>query len=174
MTRAPLLLAVAGLAAATVGVGWLAPLMLDQLVLFGSREQTEVAAASRSLMLWPLGLLALGAILGGVSGRWRNTWVSAVALAPIVAVFLAFAAPDRAWQLLAFLITAPSSIGAHLAAVRPIFLRRSSVPAVLVVLSVAALMGVLVNGAILLFSPIAIGAWAALSGPSDASNDQHT
>ncbi len=126
MTRADLLLAVAGLTAGIAGVGWLAPLMFDQLVLFGDQEQTAAAAASRSVMVGPLGLIVLGAVLNAISGRSRDSWAAVVALAPIISVGLAFAAPERAWQLFTYLATAPMSIGAHLAVVRPIALRGSS------------------------------------------------
>ena len=100
-----------------IGVIWLAPLMFDQLVFFADQEQTRVAAASRQAMLPPTGLVVLGAI--GLGIRVTPAHGLLAALPAVTAVPLALLLPDAAYQLLAYAITAPISLGALLSAAAP-------------------------------------------------------
>src|SRR5688500_18662345 len=100
-----------------VGVVWLAPLMSDQLVFFGDREQTRQAAASRQAML-PAAALLLVAAAGLLSQRLR-LHAPLAALPAIVAVPLQSVAPDDAYGLLAYVMTAPIALGALLSAAAP-------------------------------------------------------
>ena len=107
------LLALAG----GIGVIWLAPLMVDQLVLFGDQEQTRIAAASRGVMLLPTALVIIGAI--GTGSRVTGMHGVLAALPAMVAVPLALLLPERLLQLLAYAVTAPISLGALLSAAAP-------------------------------------------------------
>jgi hypothetical protein len=100
-----------------VGVVWLAPLMSDQLVFFGDREQTRQADASRQAML-PAAALLLVAAAGLLSQRLHLHALLA-ALPAIVAVPLQSVAPDDAYGLLAYVMTAPIALGALLSAAAP-------------------------------------------------------
>ena len=108
------------LGAAVIGIiaiVWLAPLMGDQLVFFGDREQTRQAETSRQAMLPAAALLLVAAI--GMLIRRRNLHALLAALPALVAVPLSLAAPDDAYGLLAYVITAPISLGALLSAAAP-------------------------------------------------------
>ena len=100
-----------------VAVVWLAPLMGDQLVFFGDREQTGQAEASRQAML-PAGALLLVAA-AGLLARRRPLHALLVALPALVAVPLALLTPANAYQLLAFAVVGPISLGASLSAAIP-------------------------------------------------------
>lgn len=169
MTGDGRLLAAGGAVLGIIGVVWLAPLMLDQFVLFADREQSAIAAESRGLMIWPT-LLVVGAGLAiAVSGRG---WPATVAALPLIAVGLAHVSPQMLWQLLAYGVTAPLSIGAMLAAVAPIH-GRLSAPPVLVVLLLAGLAAALTTAFLAALVIIGLVAWWLLSrtaaGPSAAS-----
>ncbi len=129
-----------------VGVVWLAPLMSDQLVFFGDREQTRQAEASRQAMLPAAALLLVAA--AGLLTRHRPLHALLVALPALVAVPLSLAAPDEAYGLMAYVIAAPISLGALLSAAAP---PPRSVP--IPILLVAA---VLVVGLTLLASPFTL------------------
>ena len=97
---------------------WIAPLMLDQFVLFADRDQSARAAASRPLMGVPGAMLVAAALLLLAASR---PWHALFAASPaIVAISLAWLMPDALFQLLAYAITAPLSIGALLAAAAPL------------------------------------------------------
>ena len=129
-----------------VGVVWLAPLMSDQLVFFGDREQTRQADASRQAML-PAAALLLVAAAGLLSQRLR-LHAPLAALPAIVAVPLQSVAPDDAYGLLAYVIAAPVTLGALLSVAAPPP-RSVPVPILLVV-------AVLVVGLTVLASPFTI------------------
>ena len=100
-----------------VGVVWLAPLMSDQLVFFGDQEQTRQAAASRQAMLPAAALLLVAS--AGLLARRRPLHAFLVALPTLVAVPLALLTPANAYQLLAFAVVGPISLGASLSAALP-------------------------------------------------------
>jgi len=100
-----------------VAVVWLAPLMSDQLVFFGDRDQTRQAEASRQAMLPAAALLLVAA--AGLLARRRPLHALLAALPAIVAVPLSLAVPDDAYGLLAYVITAPIALGALLSAAAP-------------------------------------------------------
>ena len=151
---------------AICGVAWLAPLMLDQFVLFSDQEQTAVAVASRAVMIWPTILILVGASLVAFVGRGRE---AAVVAAPVAAVVLAHTSPERAWQLLAYGVTAPIALGAVLAAVAPIR-NALGAPAVLAALLVAGFAAALSTLFLVALVIIGLIAWWLLSrastGPS--------
>jgi hypothetical protein len=99
------------------GVIWLAPLMMDQLVFFADREQTRQAAVAREAMIPAAALLLVAAAL--LLSRRRHLHAMLAALPALVAVPLALAAPDVAYQLLAYAILAPIALGALLSAAAP-------------------------------------------------------
>jgi hypothetical protein len=108
------------LGSAVIGIAavlWLAPLMGDQLVFFGDREQTRQAEASRQAMLPAAALLLVAA--GGLLSRRRHLRALLAAVPAFVAVPLQLAAPDAAYGLLAYVIAAPISLGALLSAAAP-------------------------------------------------------
>ena len=145
-----------------VGLVWLAPLMLDQLVFFSDQEQTRQAAAARRAML-PAALLLVAATAGLVVRQLR--WHAVlVALPALVAVPLAFAAPGAAYQLLAYAITAPMSLGALLSAVFPV---PRAVPALIQLagLGMLAVMGVVATPFIAVVALVAILVWWRLPEP---------
>lgn len=100
-----------------VAVVWLAPLMSDQLVFFGDREQTRQAEASRQAMLPAAALLLVAAT--GLLARRRPLHAFLVALPALVAVPLGLLTPANAYQLLAFAVVGPISLGASLSAAIP-------------------------------------------------------
>lgn len=107
--------------AAVIGIAaivYLGPLMLDQLVLFSDQEQTRDAAVARDAMALPAGAL----LIASVAVLLRTTWLHGVlaALPAIVAVPLAWLAPDALFQLLAYGLTAPIAVGALLSAGAPL------------------------------------------------------
>ena len=95
-----------------VAVVWLAPLMSDQLVFFGDREQARQAEASRQAMLPAAALLLVAA--AGLLASDVTLHALLAALPAIVAVPLQLVAPDDAYGLLAYVITAPIALGALL------------------------------------------------------------
>ena len=99
------------------GLAWLTPLMFDQLVFFADQEQTRQAAASRTLMLPAAALLF--AASAGIGVRGLRVHALLASLPAFVAVPLALLAPGPAYQLLAYVITAPLSLGAMLSAAVP-------------------------------------------------------
>ena len=100
-----------------VAVVWLAPLMSDQLVFFGDREQTRQAEASRQAMLPAAALLLVAA--AGLLARRHHLHALLAGLPALVAVPLQWAAPDDAYGLLAYVITGPIALGALLSAAAP-------------------------------------------------------
>ena len=100
-----------------VAVVWLAPLMNDQLVFFGDQEQNRQAAASRQAMLPAAALLLVAA--GGLLIQRRPLHALLAALPALVAVPLALVTPDNLYQLLAYAIVGPISLGALLSAAIP-------------------------------------------------------
>ena len=100
-----------------VGVVWLAPLMSDQLVFFGDQEQTRQAAASQQAMV-PAAALLLVAAAGSLARR-RPLHALLVALPALVAVPPVLLTPANAYQLLAFAVVGPISLGASLSAASP-------------------------------------------------------
>lgn len=137
------------LGAAVTGIAtvlWLAPLMGDQLVFFGDRDQTRQAEASRQAMVPAAALLLVAA--AGLLSRRRHLHALLASLPALVAVPLSLAAPDEVYGLLAYVITAPISLGALLSAAVP---PPRSVP--VPILFVAA---VLVVGLTLLASPFTL------------------
>lgn len=111
-------------AAATVGIGaviWLAPLMAEQIIFFGDREQTRVAEASRWTMLPVAGVLVgCAAVLGRQVGPRHGVLA---ALPALIAVPLAWIAPGPAYQVLAYGATAPWALGVLLVAAVPRLMR---------------------------------------------------
>jgi hypothetical protein len=100
-----------------VGVVWLAPLMSDQLVFFGDQEQDRQAAASRQAMVPAAALLLVAA--AGLLARRRPLHAVLVALPALVAVPLALLTPANAYQLVAYAVVGPISLGASLSAAIP-------------------------------------------------------
>ena len=100
-----------------VAVVWLAPLMSDQLVLFADQEQTRQAAASRLAMLPATALLLVAA--GGLLTQRRPLHALLSALPALVAVPLALVTPDSLYQLVAYAVVGPISLGALLSAAIP-------------------------------------------------------
>jgi len=100
-----------------VAVVWLAPLKSDQLVLFADQEQTRQAAASRLAMLPATALLLVAA--GGLLTQRRPLHALLAALPALVAVPLALVTPDSLYQLLAYAVVGPISLGALLSAAIP-------------------------------------------------------
>ena len=139
-----------------VGLVWLAPLMLDQLVFFGDQEQTRQAEASREAMLPAAGLVAAAA--AGLVIRGRRWHALLVAVPVLVAVPLALAMPDAAYQLLAYGILAPAGLGALLSAAFP--LPRSVPIAIqLVGLGLIAIVGVVGTPFTAIVAVIALAVW---------------
>lgn len=99
-----------------VAVVWLAPLMSDQLVLFGDDDQTRQAAASREAMLPAAALLLLAA---GLLTQRLPLHALLAALPALVAVPLALLTPDGLYQLLAYAAVGPIALGALLSAAIP-------------------------------------------------------
>jgi hypothetical protein len=169
MTGDGRLLAAGGTLLGVIGVVWLAPLMLDQFVLFADQEQTAIASQSRRLMIWPTLFVVGAALVIAVAGRG---WPATIAALPLVAVGLAHVSPQMLWQLLAYGVTAPLSIGAMLAAVAPIR-GRLSAPPMLFVLLLAGLAAALTTAFLAALVVIGLVAWWLLSrtvsGPPAAS-----
>jgi hypothetical protein len=159
MTHRAELVTAAAAIMALVGVAWLAPLMLDQFVLFGDQDQTAGAIASRGMMIWPSLLIVGAAALIGRAGHVRE---AAVVAAPILAVILAHAAPESAWQLLAYAVAAPISGGAVLAMLAPIR-GQLAAPAVLAALLLVGLVAALTTFFLASLAIIGLVAWWLLS-----------
>jgi hypothetical protein len=102
-----------GFGVAVVGIVWLAPLMVDQMTFFGDRDQIADAAAARAFMPLPGLLIAAGAARLGLR---LGMLIGGLVALPIVAIALAWMAPDTLYQLLAYGLTGPISVGALLAA----------------------------------------------------------
>ncbi len=146
-----------------VGVIWLAPLMFDQLVFFGDQEQNRQAAVARGLMLPAAAIiLAVSAVLV----IRRRPWHALLAALPaLVAIPLALLAPGAAFQLLAYGIGAPFSLGALLSAAIPL---PRSLPTPILTIGVLILLGfaVLTSPFLGLLVLIAAVIWWRLPGPS--------
>lgn len=145
--------------AVVVAVFWLGPLMLDQLVLFGDRQQTESAAAARTLMPIPAMILAAGSLGIGMRGLIPHAFVAAI---PLAAVALALAAPDTAFSIAAYGFSAPPAIGAALAAVLPIRGRAAGL-ALLLAIGAGVAMLLLIESIMGLLVTLAVIAWLSLS-----------
>ena len=151
-----------GVGLALVGIVWLAPLMVDQLTFFGDRDQIADAEAASAIMPLPGLLIAAGATL--LAARVAILIGGLVAL-PILAVVLAWMAPDALYQLLAYALTGPISVGALLAAC--LSLDRAATPP----LAIAAI-AVMVGGAIVatpflgLIAGVTLATWWGLSNAS--------
>ncbi|HSK92991.1 MAG TPA: hypothetical protein VLA76_02905 [Candidatus Angelobacter sp.] len=152
-------IAAAGAIVGIGGVAWLAPLMLDQFVLFGDQEQTSVAQASRNLMVWPTLLIVAGAAALAAAGRGRS---AAIAVSPLIAVGFAIAMPQMVWQLLAYGVTAPISIGGMLAAVVPMR-GRLATPSVLIGLLLVGFAAALATAFLAALAVIGVVAWWLVS-----------
>jgi hypothetical protein len=150
---------IAAALAITIGIIWLAPLMLDQLVLFGDRQQLERAAAARTLMPAPAVVLMAGAVAIGLRGAWLH---AAVAATPLVAVGLALALPDSALAIVAYAITAPAALGAVLGVTLPAR-GRLATPAILLVIAVAGAAVLVIGSVLAVLAALALVAWWALS-----------
>jgi hypothetical protein len=135
---------------------WLAPLMFDQLVFFADQEQTRRAAVSRQAMLPAAALLIAAA--AALAVRQRPWHALVVALPALVAVPLALLAPGAAYQLLAYGITAPMSLGALLSAVLPLP-RVLPMALQLAALGIVALMGIVATPFIAIMTLVAIVVW---------------
>jgi hypothetical protein len=140
------------------GVVWLGPLMLDQMTFFGDRNQEAAASAARSLMPWPTMLVAAGAVIVAIGGRPLH---GAVAALPLVAVALAWAAPDALYQLVAFGITAPIAAGTALAATLP--LEAAPRPVIVVPIAIVALAALLATPLLAGLAIVTLLAWWELS-----------
>jgi hypothetical protein len=134
-----------------VAVVWLAPLMSDQLVLFGDQEQTRQAAASRQAMLPAAALLLLAA---GLLTQRLRLHALLTALPALVAVPVALLAPENLYQLLAYAVLGPISLGALLSAAIP--------PPRSVRVPVIVLVAVLLLALTILASPLTIMVLVAL------------
>ena len=153
-------LAWTGLGLALAGIVWLAPLMLDQLVFFGDREQLSEAESARALMAVPAVLIAGCAVL---LGRRVGPLVGGAVALPLVAVALAWIIPEALYQLLVYGITAPIAFGAVLAGCLPLddAARRPlgvAAIAVIVIGSIAA------TPFIALLGGVTLATWWSLSG----------
>jgi hypothetical protein len=112
------LVAVAAAVLGGAALVWMAPLMVDQFVLFADREQSRQAAESRQAMAPAAAMLLVAAV--AVLARGRPWHALFAALPALVAVPLAWLLPDALYQLLAYAISAPISLGALLAIVAPL------------------------------------------------------
>jgi hypothetical protein len=101
-----------------VALIWMAPLMVDQFVLFGDREQSRQAADSRQAMAPAAAMLLAGAL--AVLARGHPWHALFAALPALVAVPLAWLVPEALYQLLAYAISAPAAMGALLASAFPL------------------------------------------------------
>jgi hypothetical protein len=152
-----------------VGLIWLAPLMFDQLVFFGDQDQTRQAAASREAMLPASALLLVAAAV--LTVRQHPWHALVVALPALVAVPLALLAPGAAYQLLAYGITAPMSLGALLSATVP--LPRGLPMAIqLAGFGMLALMGIASSPFIAIMALVAIVIWWRLPQPQHVAMRQ--
>lgn len=88
--------------------------MADQFVLFGDQDQLRRAAESRAAMP-PVaaGLIASAAVFMVRAGPFPAILAGLPALTAVPAAFLA---PQAAYQILAYMLTAPVAVGAMLAA----------------------------------------------------------
>ena len=157
----PVLVGAAALGVA--GVLWLGPLVFDQLVFFGDQDQTVRAQDSRRAMV-PAAAMLLVAVAALVV-RERPWHALVVALPAIVAVPIALLVPSAGYQLLAYGITAPMSLGALLAAALP--LRRGLPLAIqLVGLGLLALMGIVASPVVAIIALVAVLVWWRLPHPN--------
>lgn len=156
-------------AASALGVAgllWLGPLMFDQLVFFGDQDQTLQAAASRQAMVPAAAMLLVAA--AALVVRQRPWHALVVALPAIVAVPLALLEPSAAYQLLAYGITAPSSLGALLSAVFPLP-RMLPMASQLISLGLIALMGITASPFIAILALVAVLVWWRLPQPKHSA-----
>ena len=152
-----------------VGLIWLAPLMADQFVLFADQEQTRTAAASRQAMPLPTALLLVGAIGSGV--RVTRMHGLLVALPALTAVPLALLLPDALYQVLAYAITGPISLGALLSAAVP---AASNIRIPLVLGGIVLILAVTVLASpFTLMVLIALIVWWRLPAPGAAEPHEH-
>lgn len=141
------------------GLAWLAPLMLDQLVLFGDRDQVARAAASRPVMVWPALMVAAGASCLVAA---RRPMQGAAAALPLVGVLLAWTVPETGGQLVVYGLTVPVALGGVLGAAIP--LRRAlPLPVVLAATGVLAALVVLAASILTALAVMALAAWWMLS-----------
>lgn len=148
--------AMAGSVVGLVGLIWLGPLMFDQLVFFADQEQTRQAEAARELMLPAAAILLAGsAALLVLTSPWHALLAAAPAL---VAVPLALLAPEAAYQLVAYGITAPVAFGTLLAASVP---RPRSMPTAILFVGAAVLIALALLGTpfIALLALVALVVW---------------
>jgi hypothetical protein len=138
------------------GLIWLAPLMFDQLVFFSDQDQTLRAQASRQAMILAAAILLVAAT--ALTVRQHPWHALVVALPALVAVPLAFLAPGAGYQLLAYGITAPTSLGALLSAVLPLP-RVLPLAIQLVGLGTLALMGIVASPFIAFVALVAFLVW---------------
>jgi hypothetical protein len=157
----PFLLAAAALGVA--GVLWLGPLMFDQLVFFADQDQTLRARASRQAMIPATAVLLVAA--AGVAVRQHPWHALVVALPAIVAVPLAVLVPSAAYQLLAYGITAPMSLGALLWTALPVP-RGLPLAVQLVGLCLLALMGIVASPVVAIIALVAVLVWWRLPDPN--------
>jgi hypothetical protein len=136
--------------------------MFDQLVFFADQDQTREAQASRQAMIPAAAILLLAA--AGLTVRQRPWHALLVALPALVAFPLALLAPGAAYQLLAYGITAPMSLGALLSAVLPVP-RALPVVIQLVGLGIIALMGIVATPFIAIIALVAVLVWWRLPEP---------
>lgn len=156
--------AVAGSAVGLAGLIWLGPLMLDQLVFFADQDQTRQAEAARELMLPAAAILLAGsAILLVRASAWHALLSAAPAL---VAVPLALLAPEAAYQLVAYGITAPVAFGSLLAASVPL---PRAMPTAILFIGAAVLIALALLGTpfIALLTLAALVVWWRLPGWTD-------
>jgi hypothetical protein len=157
----PFLTAAAALGVA--GVLWLGPLMFDQLVFFGDQDQTLRARASRGAMVPAAAMVLVAA--AGLMVRQHPWHALLVALPAIVAVPLALLVPSAAYQLLAYGMTAPMSLGALLSAALPLP-RVVPMAIQLVSLGLLALMGIIASPFIAIIALVAVLVWWRLPEPN--------
>jgi hypothetical protein len=146
--------------AGLVGLGWLVPLMFDQMTFFGDEDQVRGARRSMVLMIPAAGLILLSA-----SGVWHRVgpWHGLLVVLPaVVSVPLAWTLPEALFQLLSFGLTAPLALGALLSSAFPLPL---TLPRTVQLLAVGGLAFLAVAGApYLALAGLVIGAvWWLLS-----------
>jgi hypothetical protein len=137
------------------GLVWLGPLMFDQLVFFADREQTRQAAASRTFMLPAAALLVVASAGIGVRGLPLHALLAS--LPALVAVPLALLAPGPAYQLLAYVITAPVSLGALQSAA--VSLRAVPTRWLIIGVAIATALALIAESFLALMVPVATVVW---------------
>lgn len=108
---------IGGALAAVVGIAWLAPLVMEQLVFFGDRDQLAAAEVARESMPLALVPVVAGALAIAVRRGGSLPWL--VAAPPAVVVLLAWATPGTAFSILGYLAGAPFALGAAIAGAVP-------------------------------------------------------